>query len=53
MGLCGAYNTNLDKIGKYRIFSDSDTKSLQTIIKAIYSNITLFNPLNTIYWNLD
>lgn len=45
-------NRILDKIGKYRIISDSDTKSLQTIKKSIYANITLFNSLNTIYCNL-
>ena len=28
----------LDKISKYRIISDSDTKSLQTIKKSIYAN---------------
>ena len=42
----------LDKIGKYRIISDSDTKSLQTIKKSIYANNTLFNSLNSIYCNL-
>lgn len=45
-------NRILDKIGKYRIISDSDTKSLQTIKKSIYANITLFNSLNSIYCNL-
>ena len=45
-------NRILDKIGKYRIISDSDTKSLQTIKKSIYANNTLFNSLNSIYCNL-
>ena len=42
----------LDKIGKYRIISDSDTKSLQKIKKSIYANNTLLNSLNSIYYNL-
>ena len=45
-------NRILDKIGKYRIISDSDTKSLETIKKSIDANITLFNSVNTIYCKL-
>lgn len=43
----------LDKIGRYRLLSDSDSKLLDNIKKSIYTNNTLFNSLNAIYSNLE
>ncbi|MGL4616605.1 MAG: hypothetical protein ACRCUM_00040 [Mycoplasmoidaceae bacterium] len=43
----------LDKIGRYRLISDHDSKILENIKKSIYANNTSFNSLNAIYSNLQ